>query len=83
MLSGFTGIALYQAMLILLAAIAALLLMKKTKENFYRIAIVVCILVFYFVMRILPGMLGFQNFTMPWESRTFSIVFGLLCFMII
>jgi membrane protease YdiL (CAAX protease family) len=73
------GIILYQFGLLFVITITALVLMKKTKEHFRQIAIVVIIFVFYFVMRTLPGLFNIQNFDMPWESRILSIVFSILC----
>jgi membrane protease YdiL (CAAX protease family) len=82
MLSGFIGIVFYQLMLLVVVSILALVCMKKTKENFYRIAIVVICFVFYFLMRVMPSILNFRNFEMPWESRLFSIIAGIICILL-
>lgn len=82
MLNSFIGIVLYQLMLLIIVSISALICMKKTRENYYRIMIVAICFVFYFLMRIMPSILHFRNFEMPWESRFFSIITGILCFLL-
>ena len=82
MLSFFAGIVLYQLMLLALILIFAFVCMKKSKEKYYRLGIIAICFVFYFLMRILPNIIGAQNFELPWESRLLSIISGLLCFLL-
>ena len=82
MLSFLAGIALYQLMLIAIVSIFTIAFMEKNKENYSRIGLFAIVFLVYFIMRILPGVIGLQNFDLPWETRLFSISAGVLCFFI-
>ena len=65
MLSFLIGILLYQLMLIGIVSVFTFVFMKKNKENYLRIGLFLIIFLVYFIMRILPGVIGFQNFELP------------------
>jgi membrane protease YdiL (CAAX protease family) len=82
MLSFLAGVFLYQLMLIAIVSIFTIAFMKKNKENYSRIGFfAICFLV-YFIMRILPRIIEFQNFELPWESRFLAIFSGVLLFFL-
>ena len=82
MLGFLIGILLYQLMLIAIVSVPTYAFMEKTKENYRRIGIFAIVFLVYYIMRILPGVIGLQNFDLPWETRLFSISAGVLCFFI-
>jgi membrane protease YdiL (CAAX protease family) len=82
MLNFLVGIALYQLMCIAIVSIPSFIFMEKNKENYCRIGIFVIVFIVYFLMRILPRIIGFNNFELPWETRLFAISAGVLCFFI-
>ena len=82
MLSFLLGIFLYQLMLIGIVTVFTLIFMEKPKENSIRIAVFAIIFLVYFIMRILPGVVDFQNFELPWESRFLTISSGILLYFI-
>jgi len=82
MLSFLIGILLYQLMLIGIVSVFTFAFMKKNKENYLKIGIFAIIFLVYFIMRILPGVIGFQNFELPWESRFLTIFSGILLYII-
>jgi membrane protease YdiL (CAAX protease family) len=82
MLNFLVGIALYQLMLIAIVSIFTITFMEKTKENYRRIGLFTIVFSVYFIMRILPGVIGLQIFDLPWESRFFNIFSGILLFFL-
>jgi membrane protease YdiL (CAAX protease family) len=82
MLAYLAGVLLYQIMLIAFVSIFTIALMEKNKENFRRIGLFAVVFLVYFVMRILPQIIGFQNFNLPWESRFLTIISGILLFFL-
>jgi hypothetical protein len=69
-------------MLIAIVSIFTIAFMVKNKENYRRIGFfAICFLV-HFIMRILPGIIEFQNFELPWESRFLAIFAGVLLFFL-
>jgi membrane protease YdiL (CAAX protease family) len=82
MLSFLAGIFLYQLMLIAIVSIFAIAFMEKNKENYRRIGLFAIVFLVYYIMRILPGIIGFQNFELPWETRFFTIFSGVLLFFL-
>jgi membrane protease YdiL (CAAX protease family) len=80
MLGFLIGVLTYQLILVTIVSVPTLAFMGKTKENYRRIGFfAICFLV-YFVMRILPGVIGIQNFELPWESRFLTIFSGVLLY---
>ena len=73
---------LYQLMLIGIVSIFTFAFMEKNKENYLKIGIFAIIFLIYFIMRILPQVISFQNFELPWESRFLTILSGILFFNI-
>jgi membrane protease YdiL (CAAX protease family) len=73
---------LYQLMLIAIVSIITFAFMTKNRENYVKIGIFSICFIFYFLMRILPGIVNFQNFNLPWESRLLSIAAGIICFFL-
>jgi membrane protease YdiL (CAAX protease family) len=82
MLGFLAGILSYQIMLIAFVSIFTIVFMEKNKENIFRIGLFAILFLVYFVMRILPQIIGFQNFDMPWESRFLTIISGILFYFI-
>jgi len=80
MLNFLVGITLYLLMLIAFVSIFTIIFMEKTKENYHRIGLFTIVFFVYFIMRILPNIIGFNNFEMPWESRFLAIFSGALLF---
>ncbi|MDR1858314.1 MAG: hypothetical protein LBQ69_02470, partial [Treponema sp.] len=67
MLGFLIGILLYQLMLIAIVSIFTIAFMEKNKENYCRIGLFAIVFLVYFIMRILPNIIGFNNFELPWE----------------
>ena len=82
MLSFLIGIFLYQLMLIGIVSALAFAFMEKNNENYLRLGVFSIIFLIYFIMRVLPGLTGFQNFELPWESRVFTIFSGVLLYFL-
>ena len=82
MFSFLIGILVYQLMLIGIVSIFTFIFMEKNKENYLKIGIFVIIFLVYFIMRILPQVIGFQNFELPWESRFLTISSGILLYFL-
>jgi membrane protease YdiL (CAAX protease family) len=82
MLGFLVNVVLYQIMLIVIISAFTFMFMVKNKKNCYRIGLFAISFLIYFLMRILPGILNFQNFNLPWESRLFSIAAGIICFFL-
>ena len=82
MLGFLAGILLYQLMLIAIISIFTIAFMEKNKENYCRIGLFAIVFLVYFIMRILPGVIGLQNFDLPWESRFFTIPSGVILFFL-
>ena len=80
MLNFLVGITLYLLMLIAFVSIFTIIFMEKTKENYHRIGLFTIVFLVYFIMRILPNIIGFNNFELPWESRFLAIFSGVLLF---
>jgi len=83
MLGFLAGIALYQLMLIAIVSIFTIAFMEKNKENYCRVCLFAIVFLVYFIMRILPNIIGFNNFELPWESRFLTISSGVLLFFIL
>ena len=82
MLSFLIGVLLYQLMLVSIVSVFTFAFMDKNKENYLRIGFFAIIFLIYFIMRILPGVIGFQNFELPWESRFLTISTGVLLYFL-
>ena len=82
MLSFLAGILLYQLMLIGIVSVFTFIFMEKNKDNYFRIGLFAIVFLVYFIMRILPGVIGFQNFELPWESRFLTIISGVLLYFL-
>ena len=83
MLNSFLGLTLlYIFINLMVVLVIALILMKKNKINYHRIAIFALCYIIFVVVRLIANFSQFLYFRVPWGSRLLAIAFGLICFFI-